>query len=416
MQKIIVQATSGVGPDTFDVYGGPPDVQAYVEAGILWDITDRARAGGFSMDGDLWPGLRDAVSYQGRQYTYPANAGTSLLLYNKNVFDRLGVPYPSADLTWEDFFALTGRFPHDEADPRSLHAVTGLDWKAFFNSVGGEFFSADGTRLALREGGLREAFQMHHDLLFKYRAAPRTLDLKALSAQGGWGGSFTYFAEGQFAMLVSGRWSLIALRQAHQDQENRLRRWEADPQHDPAARPELLRIGVVMLPHFAGQPRRYSGDTRAVGINAYSPHREEALQFLQYLAGPEYSRTVNAGVDSLPGNPKYAADGVEPGDPDLSEIEVHHQAVEALAFARVPRLSPFLLTNDVLRVLGDQINRMEVSPELPVDELLEAARQELDSLLRRNLERDPRLKAEYDRRVHASAASTDRGATVAASP
>ena len=415
LQKIIVQSTSGVGPDVFDIYGGAPDLQAFVEAGIAWDLSPLAARDGFAADGRVWPGVRTAITYAGAQYAYPANVSTDLLIYNKNVFDRCHVPYPAEDLTWEEFFALAGRFPHDDADPGSLYAVSGLNWKHFFNSLDGEYFSVDGTRLALGEGPLRAAFQMHHDLLFRARATPRALDLTTLSAQGGWGGGFSHFADGKFAMLVSGKWALTGMRQALLDQENRLRRWEADPARDPARRPELLRLGAVMLPHAAGQPRRYLAVARTVAINARSPRREAALQFLAYLAGPEYSRTVNQNADGLPGNPRYADEGlVETGDPDLSALELHRRSVDAIGYSRAPRLSPFLLTNDVERVLTDQVNRMEVNADLSAEELLKSAGEELAGLLQRNLDQSPALRAEFDRRRAAEGAAAPPVPEVAA--
>src|SRR4051812_4399242 len=38
-EKVIVQATGGVGPDLFDCYG-INELRAYVGAGIAWDVTD----------------------------------------------------------------------------------------------------------------------------------------------------------------------------------------------------------------------------------------------------------------------------------------------------------------------------------------------------------------------------------------
>ncbi|MEI6339717.1 MAG: hypothetical protein WCQ57_14220, partial [Verrucomicrobiota bacterium] len=68
---------------------------------------------------------------------------------------------------------------------------------------------------------------------------------------------------------------------------------------------------------------------------------------------------------------------------------------EAMAYGYVPRGSPYILSGDVSRVLLEQISRMESNPSIPVEALLQAATNDLKTLLRRNLERNPTLKKLY---------------------
>lgn len=394
LEKIIVQSSSGVGPDLFDV-GGGTQLQTYVESGIALNVTRPAKKLGFALQNAVWPAVAGEVSEQGGQYSYPANVGSNILIYNKTVFDQLGVPYPTQNMTWDKFFALAKRVTR-RAGVNTIYGASGVSWRLFFESLHGEFFSPDGTRLLLTQEPLRQSFQMHHDMLFKYRIAPTSLEMKAMSGQGGWGaGDLNQFADGRFGMISIGKWALVSLRPAYQDQVAKLKKWQQTTPRVAATRPAVMRLGSVMLPYYAGHAPCYGVGSRSVAVNALSPHRDRAVEFLQFLASKEYAELVNQGVDNLPGNPKYAYAGLEPGEPALSEMEMHNNMVKTMAHGYQPRRSPFLLTSDVERVLNDQISRIESDPDLPVSDALSQAQQELERLLQRNLDRDPKLKAKY---------------------
>jgi ABC-type glycerol-3-phosphate transport system substrate-binding protein len=393
-QKIIVQCSSGVGPDLFDVWGGT-QIQTFAESGIVYDLTDKAPSLGFSLE-DTWPAVRGELSDQGRQYSYPANVNVNILVYNKTVFDQMGVPYPAKDLTWEQFWALAEKVTRRDG-ARTVFGVAQMGWTTFFQSRHGEYFSPDGTRLLLTGDALREAFQMHHDMLYKYRVSPSAIELKALSGQGGFGsGGINQFADGRFAMINVGKWALSNFRSAYKDQTTKRDQWQKNAaKGSSTSRPDVIQLGSVLLPHFTGQAPCYVVSSKSTAINALSPHRTEALQFLQYMASKTYSEIINEGVDALPGNPKFVNAGLKTGEPALSEIEMHQNTIASMKYGYQPKRSPFLLTSDVERVLNEQISRIESDPDLPVETTLTAAQSELRSLMQRNLDRDPKLRARY---------------------
>lgn len=396
-QKVLVQASSGVGPDIFNTFGST--IQAYANAGIMLDITEDAKALGCSLD-DTWPAVKNEISYLGRQYSYPCNAGSDILVYNKNIFDRLGVPYPQKDSTWEDLFAL-GQQIRSRSNGE-IFGVARLGWGYFFASLGGQFFSEDGTQLLINTDKMRRAFETHKACLFKYKIMPTSVEMNSLSGQGGWGaGERNQFAAGRFAIILIGQWSNIGFRRQYEEQMKKVAHWEAA---DPAARgprPEVIRLGATMIPHFAGMPPAYNVGTRSAAINRDSKVTKEALQFLQYLAGPEYAQLVNKNGDNLPGNPKYADLGVEPGPPELARMEMHEATKASMNYGFPLQDSPFMLNSDIYRVLLEQVSRMETNPSLEVESMLATAQKELERLMERNLNRDPRLRKDFEQRVQA---------------
>lgn len=391
LQKIILQCSSGVGPDIFDY--GDDQLQALAEAGVVWDVTSAAQEMGFSAASDTWPAAAPLLSYDGRQYGYPCNLDVYLLIYNKNVFDDFGVPYPSGLMTMDEFFAMAERV-NSRTNPHAgrggnVFAVSGFNWRILFGSLRGEYFSESGLPVIAGSPALRKAFETHREMIFTRRLMPTSVEMKSMSGQGGWGATtLNQFAAGKFAMTLTGQWSLIAFTRMHRHQTEK-------SSARPGERP--LRLGAVLIPRFSGHPPCYRLQTRLAGINAHSPRRTEALKFLQYLAGPVYSESINRGMDALPGNPKYADLGLVPGPPDLARMEMHAVTKEAVVHGYSPRRSPFLLTSDVVRVLDTQVSRMESNPGLSVDKLLRDAQAEIDVLLRRNLERNPELMDLYRR-------------------
>lgn len=201
----------------FDVYAGE-QLQTYAQAGVLWDVTEAARQGGFSAAEDLWPSAREEVTYEGRQYSYPCNLGASILFYNKNVFDHFGAPYPEGILTWDEFLALGKRVGSPANTGQiSIHAVTGLSWQVFFESLGGQFFAEDGTPRIADSPELTRSLEMYRDYIFAHKLMPTALELRSMSGQGGWGsGGLNQFAGGRFAMIITGEWAIIGLTRTYE--------------------------------------------------------------------------------------------------------------------------------------------------------------------------------------------------------
>lgn len=395
VQKIILQSSSGVGPDLFDF--SDEQMEAYVESGILWDVTEAAQKMGFSGREAGWPKGMDTYLYEGRQYGFPCNTGSLILIFNKNVFDHFGIPYPRGTMTWGEFIELAKSVNSvsnpEGAKGKQIFAVTGLNYRHLFESQRGEFFHEDGSLNLLNNPELITALDLYRDLIFKYRLIPTKVEAKQMSGQGGWGsGNLNQFAAGRYAMLVSGHWSLIAFGRAHLQQRDNLKKQGlvVEDIKNPLDRP--LRIGSVLYPHFAGLSPYYRVASRLAGINSRSPRRKEALKFLEYLAGPTYSELINKDTDYLPGNPKYAELGAEPGTPDLSRPELHATTIKAMSHGYVLRSSPFLLLGDVNRVMISQISRLESNPDISTEDLLKSANREMTRLIRRNLDRSFELK------------------------
>lgn len=98
--QILLRGAMG---DLPDVWAGTYDQRfdKYVKSGMLLPLNSLMEAAGIYVSKYPWfePGRRG-----GKFYAYPHEVGCrGFINYNKEMFDEAGVPYPTDDLTWEEF-------------------------------------------------------------------------------------------------------------------------------------------------------------------------------------------------------------------------------------------------------------------------------------------------------------------------
>ena len=151
--KLQTMFGAGTPPDVMVVnYGRAGDL---ARRGVLADLAPfMAQAG--TLDGELLPvadehfrGIGAAVGRPGL-YALPQDWNpTNLLLYDRDVFDAAGLPYPYEGWTWDDFAAACHKLTVRSRDPRRQrygaavclypYAATAWLWQA-----GGDVLSPDG--------------------------------------------------------------------------------------------------------------------------------------------------------------------------------------------------------------------------------------------------------------------------------
>lgn len=376
MEKVIVQSLGGVGPDLFDCYGAGM-LSAFAKSGIAWDITDELVKRGIDVQNDCWSVAAPSAVYDGRVYGFPTNAGHAVIWFNKDIFDRCHVPYPKGPWKWNEFVDVARRLTvRGERGRAKQYGFLG-DWGMWPHLVlqwGGHMYNKNGTRCTLDNSEAIAAVQFLHDLVYKYRVMPNPVEEQSLSTRGGWGsGSITLFATGKGAMAFGGRYWLCLMRKMN-----------------------IPRLGVVECPYE--RVRAVQGWGRATLINKNSIHREEALDFLIYLAGKDYNELVNHQADGLGPVKKFCYTESYLRDPKFPKEDYNAVWRDTMKRAVPPEDSPFVGGDVATRIVVRQIDLVKSNQKSAAQAMKAAARQ-VNAEIEKTIARDPSLRKLYDELV-----------------
>lgn len=367
-EKVIVQSIAGVGPDLFDVYGAV-NLKAFVISGVAWDVTDELAKRGIDVPRDAWPLAQFSSVYNGRVYGVPTNLASNGIWFNKELFDAAGVSYPQGSWTWEEFIPLAQRLTKRDRNGRPLHFGFLCDWwiwPQFIVNYGGRIYTEDGTRCILDSPEAERGVQLLSDLIYKYRVMPSPVEEAGMATQGGWGsGNTTLFMAGRGAMAMGGRWWLTQLRKVPK-----------------------LKVGATEAPY--GTVRQFIGGGRSTLINAGSPNREAALEFLVYLSEPPYNKLLNEQADGNSGFIRYSGPEYDL-NPKFPNEDFHRVWAETLEATIQLPISPFINPQEADRLIGRQLDLVRINQKAVRPALRDAAR-DVNAAIRKTVREDPSLQ------------------------
>ncbi len=378
IDKIIVQAIAGVGPDLFDCHT-IAEFPMCVKSGIAWDVTDEFKKAGIDVMKDQWPVMRPYFLYKGRVYGCATNTSSNAIWFNKDIFDKYHEPYPKGDWTWDQFIPVAQRLTIRDKRGRATQFGFIFDiplvWQQFIWQWGGRVFNDDGTKCIMDSPEAIAGIQFIHDLIYKYRVSPNPVEEQAAS-QGGWGsGSITLFGANRSAMANGGRWWLCSLRGY-----------------------EGLRLGAVQSPY--SKHKIFYGYGKSTLVNKNSPHRKEALKYLIYLNSQGYNELINSTADGLAPVKKFSYTDKYLHDPKYPNEDYNAVWRDIMNFAKPDETSPFVQLNIVQRIVTKQLDLVKTNQKSSADAMRTAAKQ-INEEIQKSLAEDPALKARYDKLIAA---------------
>ena len=199
-----------------------------------------------------------------RQYGIAFGFDLRFIVYNKQLFDEAGVPYPNDRWTYNDFLDKAQRLTRKDEHGRIVqYGFRGcLDLSLFGASV----LSADNTHAACDDPRMLDFLQTNLNLAEKYQIAPHGKQTPNEAFED----PVNMFRQGKTAMMVMATWNLPYLQQQC-----------ADIDWDVSTNPIVRREG-----HWAS--------SEAILISSETKHPKEA--WLLYKAfGAEFQREM-AGI------------------------------------------------------------------------------------------------------------------------
>ncbi|MCL2342710.1 MAG: sugar ABC transporter substrate-binding protein [Firmicutes bacterium] len=284
--KLLTMNASGTGPDIF-THAQIMGLYDFVAQGMVMDMTPYIQKYGFDGVGLGIPqNVMDMGVVNGKTYGVPLNTYTSVMLYNKDLFDKAGVAYPPSDYSdasWT-FDSMVQKAKDVMAGNPGTYGVL-WDWSGSSPIQDPEYLSgmplfnmdpsnpAYATSSNILDPKIIAAYQGIADAanVDKVTLSPS----KIISLQGG-NSDADPFITGNIAMTVGGAWIMYSVPDC--------------PFH----------VGIAAIPIGANPDQRSVLYTDPYCINSASKHPDEAFQFIAFMAQVENQRTV---VTEGEGNP-----------------------------------------------------------------------------------------------------------------
>ncbi|AHF94241.1 hypothetical protein OPIT5_09150 [Opitutaceae bacterium TAV5] len=377
LEKIVIQGVSGVAGDIIEVQSGGP--MRYLQSiGLLEDITGPAREMGFAPSA-TYDSIRSEITLDGRQYMFPCSISTELVLVNLDTFARAGIEPPPRSWDWATFEE-TGRRFVKAANPPGRRPtrffINAVNTAQMQRSLGLDVFNETLSACILddaRNVRVLEKIRQWRDV---DHILPTAEDIASFSTESGYGGAaFQLFNSGNYAMVTTGRWALIQMREFGK-----------------------LNLAVSNPPH-AGYPNTLV-TTRAAAIYAGSKHADLARYFLKFLASEDYGMHIVESADALPSEPLLSRTDAylkPPAHPN--EWRVHEAFADAAVSTAIGySYSPFVVPSIVTRLLTN-IESGFAAGIWSAEEAARLAVRQINGEIRRTLQEQPELREDHDRRA-----------------
>ena len=206
-------ASGGQMPDVFWMHSNT--AQMYMENDLLLNLDDYIAKDDAIDLANYYEGVVELYNRDdnGSQYALPKDHDTIALLYNKAIFDKYGVEYPTDDWTWEDVRdAATKITEAGKADGVYGYAINTSNnqdgWYNIIYDYGGQVITDDHKGTTIGSDEAKAGMEMLRQILEV--AAPQTVVAET--------GTDSLFNSGLTAMITQGSWMINTFYKAeHHD-------------------------------------------------------------------------------------------------------------------------------------------------------------------------------------------------------
>jgi len=248
-------------------------VLPYAAQGVLENLDPYIEESGYDLE-DYWPSLLDPAMYEGSVYGFPRDMSAEVLYYNKDIFDEVGIDYPTDEWTWDDLLAAAEALTVRDGDQITRYglAMEGGKYQLFVGQNGGAILDDinNPSACALAEPEAVAAIEFFAGMM-NDGVAMRDANLSQA------GGDSAVFASGQAAMIIQNASRVSQFNQAD------------------------LNYDVAAVPIPEGGQRSASAVGAAWTMSAGSDDKDAAWTFLSWLQSTDGGQRVyTASGEILP--------------------------------------------------------------------------------------------------------------------
>jgi multiple sugar transport system substrate-binding protein len=192
------RVASNSAPDAYEL--NYENFVSYASKGVLLGLDATIKSANFDTSAVNQQAM-DAFKAGGVQYGMPASFSDVLLFYNKDLFDKANVKYPTIDWTWKEEDDAAAKI---RALGKDIYGISqGVQFFEFFKAAaqnGGSLFNADKTAFTLTTPENVATLQHMTDRILKSNVMGTD---KQLSGVGDW----DLFKDGRLGMIITGVWA-----------------------------------------------------------------------------------------------------------------------------------------------------------------------------------------------------------------
>ncbi len=195
-------ASGGTMPDVFWMHSNT--VQKYMENDILLDLTDYVAKDSSIDMSKYYEGVVELYTRKsdGKTFALPKDHDTIALLYNKAIFDKYGVSYPTEEWTWEDMYEAAKKITEEskgEVYGMAMNTSNNQDgWYNLIYSYGGKVITDDHKGTTIGSAESKAGMEMMRKLLSV--GAPQSVVAET--------GTDSLFMSSKCAMITQGSWMI----------------------------------------------------------------------------------------------------------------------------------------------------------------------------------------------------------------
>ncbi len=268
--KLNTQALAGTLPDLY--YTRSFDIAPQVRDGWLAPISKlNAETGDPIGLADFIPAVEAQFSQNGELYAVPEGLSAYGIYVNKTMFEEMGIPVPTGDWTWTEYYEIAEAFKVVEGGRQVRWGghVNGSSWGQLgvMMANGGSVFDESGTTASLATDENVET----------YAQINAAVQSGAIPATAGLPEGVDPFAAGFLAMFMNGSWYAGGAREAIGDKFE----WE-----------------VVPLPKGTTGKREVATAGGGWSMSSNAKDVDAAWSFLSYLGSADVMATIPYAADS----------------------------------------------------------------------------------------------------------------------
>jgi multiple sugar transport system substrate-binding protein len=178
----------------------------YMENGMILNLSPFVEQDEDFQASALYPSAVRVFSAQGKQWALPSGIQLIMMYYNKDLFDRYGVPYPEAGWDWGGFLDRALDLTDPNADVYGYAVHYNSDFAIYEPAIliyqfGGRLFDnlANPSRVTFNEPANIEAMQFYASLMHDHHVSPTPEEIRQMGNPYPWRG----ILEEKFAMWMT---------------------------------------------------------------------------------------------------------------------------------------------------------------------------------------------------------------------